>query len=198
MTLEVPPGIADGGVVDWAHVFGAMASFFLLMLLLSIGAEKITDLVKLFVFRSLDGRPKPRVQSYLLDSQRLVSLDDATLESLYGLMCPRGDKLKRFERIEAIDLADRERAQDQQRYSRILRLVALGAGVLIAWMLRIDLVAVLAPILDARTTEFLRAHAWVGPLLSGFGASAGAPFWQDLFDRMTAAKKSAEALGGKG
>ncbi|HEY8087229.1 MAG TPA: hypothetical protein VIF09_05280 [Polyangiaceae bacterium] len=200
-TANVGLHVVSAGAVDWAHIFGALASFLLLMLLLSIGAEKATDLVKLALWRKPSSKPEPRVQSYLLDNQRLVGLDEPTLRSLHALVCRENRAQPGEEREKvmlAIEAEDRKRAMVEQRYARRMRLIALVAGMVIAWAFKIDVIAVLSPILDRGSAEFLREHTWVGTLLSGFGASAGAPFWQDLFDQMTAAKKSAEALGGAG
>ncbi|APR81337.1 Hypothetical protein A7982_06684 [Minicystis rosea] len=188
-TIEIDINPAD---LDLATIFARLGAFFVLMMLLSLGAEKAVDVIKL-ILTSAAGkkwRPKPRLASYLSKDQSLVSLDDAALTTIHRLMIgPPAATATTDDKRAALEAADTARASVDSIWTWGTRLVAAGIGVLLAFRLDIDLVALLAP-------AGVHATAATGHILTGFGASAGAAFWQDMLDKMTAAKKVLEAKSG--
>ncbi len=65
-----------------------------------------------------------------------------------------------------------------------MRLLAMACGLVIAGLFKVDALATLAPIADVPLTR----DTGLGIFLTGAGAAAGAAYWQDALDKLTAAK----------
>jgi hypothetical protein len=166
--------------IDVTRTFGALASFILLMLLVSIAAEKLTDLLKLFILKSLD----PPVDWFAKTGANLLTLEDAGLKRLAALMKAKteGDV------IGSVRDARQEVERRATVYATQLRLIAAALGCLVAVLLHLNAFVQLAPLLGA-APPFLAGLG--GELITGVAASAGAAFWQDFLDRLTQWKRTA-------
>jgi hypothetical protein len=169
--------------LELAGTFARLGMFFMTMMLMSLAAEKVADLVKmvLMVFKL---RPKPRLGAYLGKDQTLVGLDKDRLVIVHRLMLGRPAVNRDDEGTirEEVQREDTERDRREALWTTGMRFLAALAGTGLCHALKIDAFAYVAPlgiVLEPR----------VGMTLTGFGASAGAAFWQDLFDRMTDSKR---------
>jgi hypothetical protein len=106
--------------------------------------------------------------------------------------------------------SDQQRDEETSRL-RVLRVLSITVGLLIAYALQIDVLDLLGEafpdILDQLNWVIVSGptlHAWrswlpvdksitVGIILTGFAASAGSAFWHDRLDQLQASKKSAQA-----
>lgn len=96
--------------------------------------------------------------------------------------------------LAAIRRADLEREIRESWWAWRWRWHALVVGFAIAVVLDIDALEILSPLTSPahRLKWYGLANPWVGFVLTGCAAAIGAPFWQDLLDRLTAWKKAAE------
>ncbi|MCW3054867.1 MAG: hypothetical protein JWN14_4037 [Chthonomonadales bacterium] len=130
------------------------------------------------------------------------ALDDAktALDSVSQLPAtgeaPPSDPL--VQHLIDICTIDFERQRAESRWAWKWRGVALISGVLLAMMLNINSLDLLSPILSP---EFRSAGGWsttpplrflVGTMITGFGASLGASFWQDMLDALSIWKAKAQ------
>jgi hypothetical protein len=106
--------------------------------------------------------------------------------------------------------SDQQRDEETSRL-RVLRVLSITVGLLIAYALQIDVLDLLneafPDILDQLNWVIVSGptlHAWrswlpadksitVGIILTAFAASAGSAFWHDRLDQLQASKKSAQA-----
>ena len=105
---------------------------------------------------------------------------------------------------------DQQRDEETSRL-RILRVMAIVVGLVLAYLLQIDVLRLLGEAfpgaLDSLNVIIVTGdtlHAWrswlpaektltVGIVLTGFAASAGSAFWHDRLDKLQASKKGAQA-----
>ena len=105
---------------------------------------------------------------------------------------------------------DQQRDEETSRL-RILRVLSIVVGLIIAYSLQIDVLDLLGEafpdILDQLNWTIVSGetlHAWrswlpadkaitVGIVLTAFAASAGSAFWHDRLDQLQASKKGAQA-----
>ncbi len=105
---------------------------------------------------------------------------------------------------------DQQRDEETSRL-RILRVMAIVVGLVLAYLLQIDVLRLLGEAfpgaLDSLNVIIISGstlHAWrswlpvektltVGIVLTGFAASAGSAFWHDRLDKLQASKKGAQA-----
>jgi hypothetical protein len=105
---------------------------------------------------------------------------------------------------------DQQRDEETSRL-RILRVMSIVVGLLLAYLLQIDVLALLSEAFPGALESFnviiIRGetlHAWrswlppekavtVGIVLTAFAASAGSAFWHDRLDKLQASKKGAQA-----
>jgi hypothetical protein len=193
---------------DTQRIFAALSSFLLIMLLTSIGAEKTTDLVKMWLTRkgTLQA-PKPTFKEALgADYKWLAVLSPTQIDTVWAVMCvpaqvppapttpPTAPSLNHV--VEIVE-QDFKRQRAAARWAWQWRLVALVFGTGFAVALNLDTVALLSPLMGSAvdaTTPAAAARGLAhtgGYLLTGFGASAGASFWQDFLDKLTQWKKAA-------
>jgi hypothetical protein len=106
--------------------------------------------------------------------------------------------------------SDQQRDEETSRL-RILRVLSIAVGLVIAYLLQIDVLDLLGEafpdILDKLNWTIVSGqtlHAWrswlpadksisVGIVLTAFAASAGSAFWHDRLDQLQAAKKGTQA-----
>lgn len=106
--------------------------------------------------------------------------------------------------------SDQQRDEETSRL-RILRVLSIAVGLVIAYLLQIDVLDLLGEafpdILDQLNWTIVSGqtlHAWrswlpadkaitVGIVLTAFAASAGSAFWHDRLDQLQAAKKGTQA-----
>jgi len=85
---------------------------------------------------------------------------------------------------------------------RILRLISVFVGTLLAFMLQVDAAVLLdtfAPGISGQINRFLdvpigSGHLTAGIILTGLAASAGSAFWHDQLEKLQLAKREAEAV----
>ncbi len=105
---------------------------------------------------------------------------------------------------------DQQRDEETSRL-RILRVMSIAVGLILAYLLQIDVLALLGEAfpgaLDGLNLTIVTGqtlHAWrswlpvdkavtVGIILTAFAASAGSAFWHDRLDKLQASKKGAQA-----
>jgi hypothetical protein len=105
---------------------------------------------------------------------------------------------------------DQQRDEETSRL-RILRVMSITVGLLLAYLLQIDVLQLLGEAfpgaLDSLNVTIVTGetlHTWrtwlpaeksvtVGIVLTGFAASAGSAFWHDRLDKLQASKKGAQA-----
>jgi len=105
---------------------------------------------------------------------------------------------------------DQQRDEESSRL-RILRVMSIAVGLLLAYLLQIDVLRLLGEafpgVLDSLNVTIVTGetlHAWrswlpsektvtVGIILTAFAASAGSAFWHDRLDKLQASKKGAQA-----
>jgi uncharacterized integral membrane protein len=105
---------------------------------------------------------------------------------------------------------DQQRDEETSRL-RILRVLSIAVGLVIAYALQIDVLSLLGEafpdVLNQLNWTIVSGetmHAWrswlppdkaitVGIILTGFAASAGSAFWHDRLDQLQASKKGAQA-----
>jgi hypothetical protein len=105
---------------------------------------------------------------------------------------------------------DQQRDEETSRL-RILRVMSIAVGLLLAYLLQIDVLRLLGEAfpgaLDSLNVTIVTGetlHTWrtwlpaekavtVGIVLTGFAASAGSAFWHDRLDKLQASKKGAQA-----
>ncbi|NCF64994.1 MAG: hypothetical protein GWP61_03410 [Chloroflexi bacterium] len=105
---------------------------------------------------------------------------------------------------------DQQRDEETSRL-RILRVAAIVIGLVLAYLLQIDVIRLLGEafpgVLDSLNVIIVSGdtlHAWrswlpanktitVGIILTAFAASAGSAFWHDRLDKLQASKKGAQA-----
>ena len=187
------------GKLDLAGTFARLGMFFMTMMLMSLGAEKIADFFKipLSMWRP-EWRPKPRLSTYLGKDQTLVTLDKEKLKVIHLLMLgahparPEARAAREAGSIEDmcddIEREDANRARVEGLWTTCMRLLAAMAGISLCLRLGVDAFEYVAPL-------GVTLPVGVGKWLTGFGASAGAAFWQDLFDKMTEYKKKIPSPG---
>jgi hypothetical protein len=106
--------------------------------------------------------------------------------------------------------SDQQRDEETSRL-RILRVMSIVVGLVIAYALQIDVLSLLSEafpdVLNQLNWTIVSGetlHAWrgwlpadkaitVGIVLTGFAASAGSAFWHDRLDQLQASKKGAQA-----
>ena len=183
-SMEIDVAIVEAGGVDLATLAGRLGTFFLMMMLLSLGAEKAVDFFKAgLCLIKPKLRPKPRLAVFLgkdesiggLDLARCLDLCKAMNVPTAGQETLGGARLKLAQEDDARGLVE-------SLWTWLTRVGAAGFGIALASMLKIDVLEVLRP-LGLSTTP----HA--GYILTGLGASAGASFWQDLLDKLSEYKK---------
>jgi hypothetical protein len=105
---------------------------------------------------------------------------------------------------------DQQRDEETSRL-RILRVMSIVVGLVLAYLLQIDVLALLSEAFPGALESFNviiiqgeTLHAWrswlpadkavtVGIVLTAFAASAGSAFWHDRLDKLQASKKGAQA-----
>lgn len=105
---------------------------------------------------------------------------------------------------------DQQRDEETSRL-RILRVMSIVVGLVLAYLLQIDVLALLGEAfpgaLESLNVVIINGetlHAWrswlppekavtVGIVLTAFAASAGSAFWHDRLDKLQASKKGAQA-----
>ncbi len=86
LKLEAPPH-----TVDFDKILGALGTFFFSMMLVSMGAEKMTDLVKLLVLNRFDRlKARPRLKAFLEPKEELSTAGLDRMNSLWMQMGMRG------------------------------------------------------------------------------------------------------------
>jgi hypothetical protein len=205
--------VVAGRPLDASRIVGALASFILMMMLVSIGAEKATDLMKMLATRSSNSsspfqQPLEPLRTALgVELGAAARLPDDEIRRLCAVMLVQstatttaGTPTDPIECLQAMSREDISRAQALARWAWKWRLCALGFGVLFSVAFALDAFSYLRPLTGVRVVGpsadpwYGRGpDHWIGFLLTGFGASVGAAFWQDFLDRLTAWKKSAEA-----
>jgi hypothetical protein len=188
---EVAIEIVDAAGLDFTTLVGRLGAFFLLMLMLSLVAEKAVDILKLPLSVWAWGklRPKPRLATYLAKDESLGTLGEDRSKAIFWLMIRKspGALAVDGQRARIADEDDR-RAVVESLWTWVSRIAAAGLGIALACLLDIDLLALLRPI-------GVHASPTTGHFLTGVGASAGAAFWQDMLDKMTEGKKKITPAG---
>lgn len=105
---------------------------------------------------------------------------------------------------------DQQRDEETSRL-RLLRVMSIVVGLVLAYLLQIDVLALLAEAfpgalesLNVTIVSGQTLHAWrswlspekaitVGIVLTAFAASAGSAFWHDRLDKLQASKRGAQA-----
>lgn len=182
--------------INLQQIFAALMSFLLTMLLLGIGADKLTDLFKTIwtLFR-----PHPQdVMSvaYGITYNSLINASDATIQRTWVLMDDKTVPVTDTDvnsLLQEIQKADRNREKAVARWAWIMRLISIVFGILLASCFHLNALQALAPLFEPSNLPacLTPEGAPTGYVLTGFGASAGASFWQDFLDKLTAWKKAA-------
>jgi hypothetical protein len=192
--------------LETQRIIAVLSTFVLIMLLVSIGTEKATDLIKM-VLTSGKGKikaPKPTFKEAMgADYKWLAALSPTQIDTVWALMCePLNSAVDTLATVPSIKhlteivREDFNRQRGQTRWAWKWRLVAMVFGVVAAVAFNLDTLALLSPLMGSAfdaTASVVNARGMThigGYLLTGFGASAGASFWQDFLDRLTKWKKA--------
>jgi hypothetical protein len=121
--------------IDVELIAATLGGFILAMLLLSIGAEKMTDVIKAQFYIKKGKQPKERLATLLgTDFQELIKLDDTKMEYVWALMkettgaAPQGIRAK----LDAIIKEDQKRQEKLALWAWQWRLWALVFGLFLA------------------------------------------------------------------
>ena len=183
-SMEIDVAIVEAGGVDLATLAGRLGTFFLMMMLLSLGAEKAVDFFKA-VLSGLQPtwRPKPRLAAFLGKDEFIGGLDETRCRVLCTAMdVSPAEKETHDELRVKLAQADDARGLVESQWTWISRVGAALFGILLAIGLKVNVLEVLTPL-------GLSLKPWTGYILTGLGASAGASFWQDLLDKLSEYKK---------
>jgi len=183
-------------------LIGTLTAWMALMLLLSIGVERVVSLTK----RGESLTRKRTLRAFFGDKIYDQIIDPATdarkLARMYDLIGSTDTPPKTAEKelepgqlyAELVRL-DRRLDDGERNRARNLRSLALFIGTILAWLLGIDTLVLLKPVLPTALDGHGFFHALAGFCLSGFAAAAGSAFWNDLLDKLTNWKKKTKEAG---
>lgn len=181
---EIDVAIVEAGGVDLATLAGRLGTFFLMMMLLSLGAEKAVDFFKAgLCLIKPKLRPKPRLAIFLGKDESIGGLDLARcLDLCKAMNVPTAEQETLGGARMKLAQEDDARGLVESLWTWLSRVGAAGFGITLACVLKVDVLEILAPI-------GVRVSPHAGYILTGLGASAGASFWQDLLDKLSEYKK---------
>ncbi|MGC4043404.1 MAG: hypothetical protein QM758_06335 [Armatimonas sp.] len=226
-TKELPFEVTGQALPPALNALNALAgfiSFVIIMVLLSAGVEKFTELIKIVVKAIVYALTKSDIKENVTEilygngfqgeKTPFFFLEKEQVKALYVVMNLRYGESDRDVASKALVLADEteleklkliseiscendKRVAVQNFWASIWRLVSLGVALVLILPVGkwLDAGVLLRPVFEAFGGIPYQGSPG-GAVITAFGASAGAQFWHELLDRLLKIKKDSASPPG--